>query len=276
MAEGDSGDQWVPADVNIELPSAARVYDYFLDGGHNFKVDRDFARRVIQTLPEAPMLARLNRKFLARATEYCVAAGIDQFLDVGCGLPTVGAVHEVAQRANPEARVLYADNEPVAVMHCEQLLRGNDKANVIQADLRWPASVLDNPVTVQTLDLSRPVALLIVSVMHFIPDADDPAAILARYAALLPAGSMLVFSHVSADSLGSLDDAATVYEGNQNSGHPRPKAAIERMLAGYDLVDPGLVFLPEWRPEAPVSAEEARRCSFYGAVGRVTGETPQR
>jgi SAM-dependent methyltransferase len=259
---------WVPAEIDTETPSAARLYDYYLGGGYHFEADRRLAQRIYEVFPETPHMARANRAFLRRATEFCAAQGITQFLDIGCGLPSSGAVHEVAQSIDPDNRVVYVDNEPVAVAHGELILEGTDRAGIVRADLRDPASVLDNPVTRGLLDLNRPVALLIVAVMHFVSDDDDPAGLLARYREALAPGSYLAFSHVSGDALPNVDRAIELYRNTQNPIYLRPRADIEAMLAGFELVEPGLVFVPAWRPHCPAEAANAERCSFYGAVGR--------
>jgi SAM-dependent methyltransferase len=259
---------WVPAEIDTETPSAARLYDYYLGGGHHFEADRKLAQLVLQVVPETPSMARANRAFLRRATEFCAGQGITQFLDIGCGLPASGAVHEVARALNPDSRVVYVDNEPVAVAHGELMLENVDGAGIVQADLRDPRGVLDNPVTRGLLDLTRPVALLMVAVMHFVSDDDDPAGLLERYRAALPPGSFLAFSHVSGDTLPDVTRAIDLYQNSQNPVYLRSHAEIAAMLTGFDLVEPGLVFLPAWRPCSPADAEDARRCSFYGAVGR--------
>jgi hypothetical protein len=259
---------WVPAEVDTDTPSAARLYDYYLGGGYHFEADRQLAQRIYEVFPEMPYLARANRAFLRRATEFCARQGVTQFLDIGCGLPTTGAVHEIAQAVNPDAKVVYVDNEPVAVAHSELILEGNDNATVLQADLRDPDTVLNHPETRRMLDLSKPIALLVVAVVHFVPDSDDPAGVIARYREALPAGSYLAFSHVSGDTLVNVAKAAELYRNSQNPAYLRTKAQISGMLKGFDLVEPGLVFVPEWRPNSPEDAEDAQRCSFYGAVGQ--------
>ncbi|HEX4703494.1 MAG TPA: SAM-dependent methyltransferase [Pseudonocardiaceae bacterium] len=259
---------WIPAEIDTDTPSAARLYDYYLGGGHHFEADRQLAQRIYKVFPEMPYLARANRAFLRRATEFCARNGITQFLDIGCGLPTSGAVHEVAQAINPDVRVVYVDNEPVAVAHSGLILDGNDKAAIVHADLRDPDAVLGHPEARRLLDLSQPIAVLVVAVVHFVPDADEPAAVLARYRDAMAPGSFLAFSHVSGDTLANVAKAAELYRNSQNPAYLRTKAEIAAMLTGFELVEPGLVFVPEWRPNSPEDAVDAQRCSFYGAVGR--------
>lgn len=259
---------WIPAEVDTETPSAARLYDYYLGGGYHFEVDRKLAQRIYEVLPETPHMARMNRAFLRRATEFCARQGIRQFLDLGCGLPTTGAVHEIAQAIDPAVRVMYVDNEPVAVAHSELILEHNDNTAVLHADLRDPDRVLNHPETRGLLDLSQPVALLMVAVLHFVPDADDPAGIIRRYREAMAPGSHFVLSHGTGDTMFAQGQSVVeLYRDSQTPGYPRTKAEVAAMLDGFDLVAPGLVFVPRWRPNSPEDAEHAERSSFYGAVG---------
>ena len=170
---------WVSSDVDISRPSAARVYDYYLGGSHNFPADREMARQAIAMWPELPRIMQANRAFMRRAVRYLIGQGVSQFLDIGSGIPTVGNVHEVAQAAEPEARVVYVDVDPVAVAHSRAILAGDDRTDVVHADLRDVQGVLKDPRTVRLLDLSRPVGVLMVALLHFVPAAADPAGVLA-------------------------------------------------------------------------------------------------
>ncbi|WP_438388810.1 SAM-dependent methyltransferase [Actinopolyspora saharensis] len=263
-----SGPSWVPAGVDVEVPSAARLYDYYLGGNYNFPADRQLARRIYEVFPQMPHLARVNRAFLRRSVRYLASCGIRQFVDLGCGLPTAGPVHEVARDIEPDSRVVYVDNEPVAVAHSRLLLREVEGTAVLQADLTDPAAVLDSPVTRELLDLEQPVAVLMVAVLHFVSDRQDPAGILQGYRRRLTSGGYLVLSHVSGDTLPDVEQAAELYRNSQNPAYLRTRGEIAGMLSGFELVEPGLVFVPEWRPEVPEEAEDAASCSFYGAVGR--------
>lgn len=172
---------WIPTEVDTETPNAARVYDYLLGGAHNFETDRQFGDQVASIVP-AREFARNNRAFLRRVVNYLAhEAGIRQFLDLGSGVPTVGNVHEIAQRASPDCRVVYVDKEPVAVAHSEMILQDNELATVIHADLQHPATVLSHPRTQQLLDFSQPVTVLMCAVLHFIPDEADPPGIITAY-----------------------------------------------------------------------------------------------
>ncbi|MCO1577973.1 SAM-dependent methyltransferase [Crossiella sp. SN42] len=260
---------WVPEGVNMELPSSARIYDYLLGGGHNFEMDRTLADRLLTVVPARDM-ARLNRAFLGRAVQYLVGQGIRQFLDLGSGVPTVGNVHEVAQAAAPESKVVYVDIEPVAVAHSELLLRDNPNAGAIQADLRDPETILNHQETRRLLDFTQPVALLMVGVLQFIPDADDPWAVIQRYRAALPEGSYLAFSAFTWDgNREAMTKAVEVFKNTQEPIHPRTRADILRFADGFELVEPGLVYTPNWRPETgEVAEEDVRHSNLFAAVGR--------
>ncbi|MGO1056505.1 SAM-dependent methyltransferase [Crossiella sp. CA198] len=260
---------WVPDGVNMELPSSARIYDYLLGGGHNFEMDRTLADRLLTVVPARDM-ARLNRAFLGRCTQFLVDQGIRQFLDLGSGVPTVGNVHEVAQAAAPDSRVVYVDIEPVAVAHSELLLQDNPNAAAIQADLRDPEAILNHPETKRLLDFSQPVALLLVGVLQFIPDDSDPWSVIQRYRDALPAGSYLAFSAFTWDgNREAMTKAVEVFKNTQEPIHPRTRADILRFAEGFDLVEPGLVYTPNWRPETEtVHLEDVRHSNLFAAVGR--------
>jgi SAM-dependent methyltransferase len=228
------------------------VYDYFLGGSHNYAVDRQVARRIVRLMPHVPRFARANRAFLRRAVEYLVAAGVRQFLDIGSGIPTAGNVHEIAQRAAPDARVAYVDTDPIAVAHGRAILSGNDRVAVVQEDLRNPDRVLSDPNVLRVLDLDRPVAVLMVSLLHFIPDSDDPTGAIARYRDALDAGSYLAISHIEwlPDANPEGEEILAVYDRVGTPLTPRTEARIMAFFDGFDLVEPGLVTLPRWRPEA--------------------------
>lgn len=243
---------WVPDGVDVSLPSAARMYDYLLGGGHNFDADRRLAGQVSAVHPGCYDIARLNRAFLRRVVLELVDAGVRQFLDLGSGIPTVGNVHEIAQQADPEARVVYVDYEPVAVAHSELILRGNDRVGVVQADLRDPDSILTSPTTRRLLDLDQPLGLLMVCVVHFVPDDADPMGLIGRFRDALAPGSYLGLSHLTADSGATeMDALVEVMRGSRDPIHPRSKTQIAEMFTGFELLDPGVVSVADWRPRSP-------------------------
>lgn len=263
---------WVPDGVSVEVPSAARIYDYVLGGGHNFEQDREVAERLLEAVPAREM-ARLNRGFLRRAVLFLVDAGIRQFLDLGSGIPTVGNVHEVACGAAPSCRVMYVDIEPIAVAHSRLLLADDDNASVLRADLREPETVLTSPETRWLLDLDQPLGLLMVGVMQFVPDSDDPWGIVARYRARLAPGSYLAMSHFTPDGMPEeMASAVEVFKHTQEPAHPRPHDQVMRLFDGFELIEPGLVYTSQWRPESPDDpGDQPHRSNLYAAVGRKPG-----
>jgi hypothetical protein len=243
---------WAPEDVDVERPSIARVYDYYLGGSHNFAADREFADRVLHVMPEATTAAQQNRAFLRRAVQYLCAAGIRQFVDLGSGIPTVGNVHEVAQAAAPGASVVYVDLDPVAYAHSRAILAGNPHATVIRADLRKPGDVLADPQLRAHIDLNRPVGILLVAVLHFVPDAERPADIVASYAAAGGPGSHVVISHASSEGMTPAGaDVVSLYNRSSRPLVTRSTGELTAWADGLSLVDPGVVNLADWRPDSP-------------------------
>jgi hypothetical protein len=262
-----------PEVSDFEKPSTARMYDYYLGGSHNFEADRALAQRTIEIWPDAPHQARANRAFLRRSVAYLAEAGIDQFLDLGSGIPTSGNVHEVVRELNPAAHVVYVDADAVAVAHSKALLAHVPEAAAVHADLRDPQSVLGNSTVTHLLDFDRPVALLTFAVLHFVPEEDDPAAIMASYRDATVSGSYLALSHWTNEYRPeSARLAERVYSYASHSAHGRSREEIRALMAGYELLEPGLVDIIHWRPD-PQSAPEplgddVARYSALGAVGR--------
>jgi SAM-dependent methyltransferase len=256
--------------VDLERPSAARVYDYYLGGAHNFAVDRELAEQATRLNPVVPLVARANRAFLRRAVRYLLNQGITQFLDLGSGVPTVGNVHEVAQQALPGARVVYVDNEAVAVAHSREMLADNPDAAILAADLRDPERVLGSPEVAGLLDLSQPLAVLLVSVLHFVPDDDDPAGVVAAYRDATAPGSHLVVSHGTWDRRQDLtEEVQRLYQRSSNPVTLRSRQQVADLFAGYQLVDPGVVHLPQWRPDSLDDVtDHPEDIPGFAAVGR--------
>jgi len=258
---------WAPDSVDIEHASPARIYDYHLGGSHNFAVDRAVAEQIAAMMPELPLIMRANRHFLRRSVRLLLDAGVRQFLDLGSGIPTVGNVHEIVQAVDG-ARVVYVDVDPVAVAHSRALLAGTGNA-VIQADLRDVDRVLAAPEVTGLIDRTRPVGLLLVAALHFVPDADDPAGIVAGYRDAVPAGSHLVISHaeaVAAPTAGT-GEAHAAYSRTVADVTLRDQAQVARFFDGFDLLAPGLVSVTDWRPEVPADPAAPRLAQLVG-VGR--------
>ncbi|ARI51039.1 SAM-dependent methyltransferase [Streptomyces bacillaris] len=265
---------WAPQGIDISVPSVSRMYDFYLGGSHNFEVDREAARKAMEFLPGLPKIMQANRAFMRRTVRYAVDRGIDQFLDIGSGIPTFGNVHEVAQAAHPGARVAYVDHDPVAVAHSRAVLDGNDRAVIAAADLRRPKEILAHPEITGLLDLERPVALLLVAVLHFIEDADDPYGAVAELRDALAPGSLVILTHAAYDGIPlsrqEADGTVGVYRNIRNPLIMRTHEEIAGFFEGYELIEPGLVSMPEWRPETPQSPgqEDPYAFSGFGGVGR--------
>lgn len=242
---------WVPHDTDTSKANTARVYDYWLGGSHNFRADQDVARALIAVEPNIRAVARANRAFMMRGVRFMARAGIRQFLDVGSGIPTEQNVHEVAQQVAPGARVVYVDNDDVAVSHSRLLLDGNQDAAAVHADLRDPAKILGDPATRSLIDFGQPVGLLLTSVLHFLPDSDEPHRLVAEFRDALAPGSHLLISHGTREAKQEVGEAfETVYNSRvSNTAHVRPRQEITRFFDGFTLVEPGLVYTPQWRPD---------------------------
>jgi hypothetical protein len=263
---------WVPEGVDVTVPHAARVYDYALGGVHNFAVDREFWDRAELVIPEARYAARANRAFLGRAVRELAEAGVTQFLDIGSGIPTLGNVHEVAQDANPEARVVYVDIDPIAVQQSRSLLAGNALATVIEGDLRRPEGILYHPDVLELLDFDQPVAVLAVAVLHFIPDSDHPAAIISRITDELVSGSYLVVSHlgpeVTPEGRAGQQAAQRLYERTPTPVIIRTPAELAALIdERLEIVAPGLVSATDWRPD-PDEKDDPPQPAALVAVAR--------
>ncbi|WP_219414668.1 SAM-dependent methyltransferase [Pseudonocardia nigra] len=259
---------WAPEDIDLDRPSAARVYDYFLGGAHNFAVDRQLAEAIASMTPNIGDTMRANRSFLRRMVRYLIGEGVTQFLDLGSGIPTVGNVHEVAQQADPDARVVYVDVDPIAVSHSRAILADDPNTTAIQADVREVDRILADPETRRLLDLDRPVAVLLLGVLHFVPDSDDPAGLVARLRDAISPGSFVAQVNVTHE-----DQPPEVIEAQKLSGrtgtpiHLRSRAELLAQFAGMSLVEPGLVHIPLWRPDSPLDVDDRRE--RFGALAGV-------
>ncbi|MEU3859515.1 SAM-dependent methyltransferase [Streptomyces sp. NPDC028722] len=263
---------WAPRSIDISVPSVSRIYDYYLGGSHNFEVDREAARAAMEFLPGLPKIMQANRAFMRRAVRFAAGEGITQFLDIGSGIPTFGSVHEVAGAAAPGARVVYVDHDPVAVAHSEAVLAGHDDAGVVAADLRKPQEILSAPRLERLIDLNRPVALLLVAILHFVEDADDPYGAVAELRDALAPGSLLILTHASYEGIpvpaGRAEGAVDVYKDIRNPLIMRSREEIARFFEGYDMVEPGLVPMPQWRPDSAPEHEDPYAFSGFAGVGR--------
>ncbi|MGW5773308.1 SAM-dependent methyltransferase [Streptomyces longwoodensis] len=262
---------WAPRSIDISVPSVSRIYDFFLGGSHNFEVDRQAARRALEFMPGLPKIMQANRAFTRRAVRYAAAEGITQFLDIGSGIPTYGNVHEVAQEASPGAHVVYVDHDPVAVAHSQAVLEGNQHADVVAADLLKPREILASPQVQRLIDFERPVALLLVAILHFVEEEDDPYAAVAELRDACAPGSMLILTHASYEGIPlppeRAEGAVDVYKDIRNPLIMRSREDIARFFEGYDMVEPGLVPMPRWRPETSPEDEDPFAFSGFAGVG---------
>ena len=248
-------------EIDTTVAHPARVYDYVLGGKDNYPADRAVAEQALRILPSAADETWANREFLRRAVRYVVRdEGIDQILDIGTGIPTVGPTHEVAQSENPACRVVYVDNDPIVLVHARALLAENDSTTVMQADVRDPEAILAKAK--DFLDFSRPIALMFVGLWYFIPEDDDPDDLLARYRTALAPGSRLLLTH--ALDTPEIREIGKIYKSSAPLV-PRSRDRIAELFAGWELVPPGLTLLQEWRPEGG----ETYCGHMVGGVGRL-------
>lgn len=247
-----------PKPVRPGKPTEAGMYDYLIGGTHHTAADREAADRVLRTAPEARSVAVENRRFLGRAVTYLAQQGINQYLDLGSGFPADGQVHEIAEGIVPGPRVVYVDHDPLVVEQCNEILAGRDNVTAIHGDLRRPWDILDDPAVGRLIDWSRPVAVLLVSIMHFIPDRDDPKEIIAIFRDHMCPGSYLVLSHgTGSENPDAAELAAKEWDDTRSSFVVRSPAEIEELFAGVELIGPGLVTTTEWGTDTPPPTGQA-------------------
>jgi len=243
---------WVTEGIDLNRPNPARIYDYLLGGHHNFAADRAVADRLAETRPHVKIATVCCRAFVRRAVNVITAEGVEQFLDIGSGLPTVGNVHDLVHARRPQARVVYVDVDPVVIAHSSQMLDDEPYVTIIEADVRDPASILEHRETRDLLDFSQPVGLMMTSLLHFIVDDDLAYRSVEILIDALPTGSYVAVSHawLSAGSRESFAEMTESYKPAASS-RPRPRASIARFFDGLELLEPGLVAPQFWRPEEP-------------------------
>ena len=271
MAEPDT----VPSGIDVSVPNVARIYDYLLGGKDNFAADREAAELALRAVPQMRSLALENRRFLIRATRFCAQAGVPQFIDIGAGLPTQDNVHQVAQRADPSARVVYADNDAVVVSHGRALLAEDRQTAVIHGDLLRPEELLDHPELRALIDLDQPVVLLLVALLHFIPMESGPDACLARLRDAVAPGSYLIVSHSEVAPEHAVGTTPLSEETrmlgqayNRPMGPVRSRAEIAGFFGDWEVLEPGVTEVWNWRPEGESFVSPSQIMSMVGAVGR--------
>jgi S-adenosyl methyltransferase len=256
------------ASIDTGKPHPARIYDYLLGGWDNYEVDREAAERVIGLAPDARVSVRANRDFLRRAVRTVTAAGVRQIIDIGTGIPTSPNTHEVARKTAPDVKVAYVDNDPIVATHAGAKLTDTGNTGFALGDVRDPVAILEHPMIEEMIDFSRPVAVLLVAVLHFVEDAEDPAGIVRALTERLVPGSHLVISHGTLDfHRNGVGDAREVYQNATATLNVREYDEILPFFDGFDLLDPGLVQVPLWRPDSLLpEAHELRRIAFYGGA----------
>lgn len=259
----------VPPGVDTSTPSIARVYDYILGGKDNFAVDRALSAQVRSVTPEITTMALQNRAFLGRVVRHLAEAGMTQFIDIGTGLPTQQNVHEVVQTVRPDARVVYVDNDPVVLVHARALLADNPNTIVVEGDLRRPAEILADDRLRALIDLSQPVAVLLFGILYFVPEEDKPHAVVAELRDAIAPGSYVALSHVVSEDRPEAFRAASRIYGNalNRPGDPTyTRETVQAFFDGMDMVDPGLVYVRDWRNDEP--DDESPRTWMLGGLAR--------
>ncbi|MFW5417800.1 SAM-dependent methyltransferase [Nocardiopsis sp. CNT-189] len=266
-----------PDGIDTTVPSPARLYDYYLGGKNNYAVDREMGDRIMQALPETRQSAVANRMFLVRAVEYLCEQGIDQFVDIGSGLPTQDPVHEVARRRHPRARVVYVDHDPAVRVHAEALLADDPElTGVVQADMLDPEAIYTHPDLVSRIDLDRPVGLLMLAVLHFVTDDKEPRALLRRHLGFLAPGSHLAITHAESDTHPERAGyASKAYRSTSGNLRVRTQEEIKGLFADVAPVPPGVVHLADWRPRADQPHYTSEQVSGLGGVARWDGPPGQ-
>ncbi|HVV23996.1 MAG TPA: SAM-dependent methyltransferase [Pseudonocardiaceae bacterium] len=263
--------------IDTSRPSIARVYDVFLGGKDNFEVDRAVYQQIVQIAPEARTTGLQCRAWLIRVVSFLAgAAGIDQFLDCGSGLPTAENTHQAAQRINPKATVVYVDNDPSVAAHGRALLEENDRTHFGVADLREPTTLLNSPAVADNLDFDRPVALIQCNTLHHVADEDKPSEIMAAYVDALPAGSYVAICHLHDPADGSsrsalARDAQARFMSLMGTCRFRTREEIQSFFCGQELIEPGLTYPYLWRPDTPQVDEATDEAHLLlGGVARVS------
>ncbi|MDX2689821.1 SAM-dependent methyltransferase [Streptomyces scabiei] len=260
-----------PVEIDTSRPHPARMYDWYLGGKDNYPVDEAMGRQMLALDPRVPVMAQVNRAFMHRSTRWLAENGVRQFLDIGTGIPTEPNLHQVAQRVAPDATVVYCDNDPIVLAHAAALLRGTPQGRTeyLQADVRDPHAIIEGAAKV--LDLTRPVALSLIALLHFVPDQDGAHTLLRRLMSHLPSGSYLVVTHATADFTPEESKAAT--EKLKAAGVTlalRSREEFTRFFDGLELIDPGVEVPQHWHPELgePVPGQDDGIIPGYGAVAR--------
>ena len=258
--DGDWRDTFRP-----DIPTPARIYDYLLGGKDNYPADRAVAESMIAQLPNVQLAVQWNRAFLRRVVRYLVnEAGVKQIVDIGAGLPSSGNTHEIALAADPAVRVVYVDHDPVVLAHARSMLHNVPNTTIIEQDLLAPHEILADPALRELIDFSQPTAFLFLSILHFVSDEADPAGLIGQLLDPFPAGSHVAISHATPDTVPEVSDVERVFDEATEQAHVRSRSEVSKLVAGMHLVEPGLTWPPEWRPDpgevVPPNAAESYYC----------------
>ena len=264
---------WVPGAVDMDEPSIARIYDYLLGGYHNFEIDRQLADMSLQIYPDMALASQVSRAFLRRVVNYLLDQGITQFVDIGSGIPTLGHVHEIAQRRDPENRVVYIDIDPVAIAHSKAILRESPHTLVFQADARDPQTIFERIRAEAALDFSKPVAVLFIALLHFIVDDDEVRQLIREYSSRLAPESYVVVTHGTYENApsGVAEGLMNLSSKSRHSMLYRSRDDIATLFPKMEIVEPGIVPTPLWHPEGPedLFLDQPERSLAYAGVARL-------
>ncbi len=271
--KGNDLPDWVPGTVDIDEPSIARIYDYLLGGYHNFEIDRQLADMSLQIYPDMALASQVSRAFLRRVENYLLDQGISQFIDIGSGIPTLGHVHEIALRRDPENRVVYIDIDPVAIAHSKAILRQKPHTFVFQADARDPQTIFERIRAEEALDFTKPVAVLFIALLHYIVDDDEVRQLMHEYSSRLAPGSYVAFTHGTYENAppGVAEDLMNLSSKSRHSILYRSRDDIATLFPEMEIVEPGIVPTPLWHPEGPedLFLDQPERSLAYAGVARL-------
>ncbi len=266
-----STEKWIPDSTPLDKPSVARVYDYMLGGYHNFEIDRAMGEKLLEIYPQSRLVAQALRACLRRMVSFLAEQGIDQFIDVGSGIPTVGNVHEVAQKVNPATHVVYVDIDPIAVAHSQAMLQDDPNATAIWGDAHQPDQILNRPEVQSLIDFSRPAAVLFLGMLQYVPEDDQAYNAVSTFRRALASGSYIAISHGLRDTAPECTEQ--VQELSARTPTPsnyRTRPQVQQFFERLELVEPGLVYIPLWRPEGSddVLFDQPEQCMTWGGIGR--------
>ena len=270
-AENHENPDWSPNDLDLSKPSVARMYDYLLGGYHNFEIDRYYAEKSKELYPDIALASQVSRAFLRRTVRFLIDQGIIQFVDIGSGIPTVGHVHEILEEMEASGKVAYVDIDPVAVAHSNAILKDDPNAVAFQEDVRHPEAIYEELENTNIFDLEQPIALLFISMLHFVDDLDQLRDLVRRYRSRLAPGSYVAFTFGTYEGTPKeiLDGIVKISAASSTKATYRTRDEILGIFDGLDFVEPGIVYNPQWRPDSPddLFLDSPERSLSYAGVG---------